>query len=87
MVHTSDDVMRLERQPKRSIIVGGGYVAAELGHVCEALGTEVTIVHRGERLLSDEDDDVSSRFRQAYARRSTSASRQRSRAWRGVARR
>src|SRR3990170_3662670 len=43
--------------------------AAELGHVFEALGTEVTIVNRGPRLLSDEDDDVSSRFTQAYARR------------------
>jgi mycothione reductase len=68
-VHTSDDVMRLERQPERLLIMGGGYVAAELGHVFEALGTEVSIVHRGPRLLSDEDDDVSSRFTQAYARR------------------
>lgn len=68
-VRTSDDVMRLERQPERLLITGGGYVAAELGHVFEALGTEVTIIHRGPRLLSDEDDDVSSRFTQAYARR------------------
>ena len=68
-VHTSDDVMRLERRPERLLIMGGGYVAAELGHVFEALGTEVTIVNRGPLLLSDEDDDVSSRFTQAYARR------------------
>jgi mycothione reductase len=68
-VHTSDDVMRLARQPERLLIMGGGYVAAELGHVFEALGTEVTIVHRGPRLLNDEDEDVSSRFTQAYARR------------------
>jgi mycothione reductase len=68
-VHTSDDVMRLERQPARLLIVGGGYVAAELGHVFEALGTEVAMVNRGPRLLTDEDDDVSSRFTQAYSRR------------------
>lgn len=68
-VRTSDDVMRLERQPRRLLVVGGGYVAAELGHVFEALGTEVTIVSRGPRLLSDEDDDVSSRFTQSYGRR------------------
>jgi mycothione reductase len=61
--------MRLERQPARLVILGGGYVAAELGHVFEALGTEVTIVNRGPRLLSDEDDDISSHFTQAYARR------------------
>ena len=69
VVHTSDDVMRLERQPQRLVVLGGGYVAAELAHVFGALGTDVTIVHRGPRLLSDEDDDVSSRFTQAYARR------------------
>jgi mycothione reductase len=68
-VHTSDDVMRLERLPERLLIMGGGYIAAELGHVFQALGSEVTIVNRGPRLLSDEDDDVSSRFTQAYARR------------------
>jgi mycothione reductase len=68
-VHTSDDVMRLERQPERLLVIGGGYVAAELGHVFEALGSAVTIVNRGPRLLGDEDDDVSSRFTQAYARR------------------
>ncbi|MGH2380255.1 MAG: FAD-dependent oxidoreductase, partial [Candidatus Limnocylindria bacterium] len=67
--HTSDDVMRLGRQPERLLIMGGGYVAAELGHVFEALGTEVAIIHRGPRLLNDEDEDVSSRFTQAYARR------------------
>jgi mycothione reductase len=68
-VHTSDDVMRLERQPVRLLILGGGYIAAELGHVFEALGTEVAIVSRGRVLLTDEDDDVSSRFTQAYSRR------------------
>lgn len=68
-VRTSDDVMRLERQPGRLLILGGGYVAAELGHVFESLGTDVTIVNRGPRLLTDEDDDISSRFTQAYARR------------------
>jgi mycothione reductase len=67
--HTSDDVMRLERRPDRLLIVGGGYIAAELGHVFEALGSEVAIVNRGPALLTDEDDDVSSRFTQAYSRR------------------
>jgi mycothione reductase len=68
-VHTSDDVMRLERQPERLLVMGGGYIAAELGHVFEALGTEVTIINRGPRLVDDEDDDIRSRFTQAYARR------------------
>jgi mycothione reductase len=46
------------------LIFGGGYIAAELGHVFSAFGTEVTMVNRGERLLKHEDEDVSQRFTQ-----------------------
>ena len=60
--HTSDTVMRLEELPRRLTIVGGGFVAAEFAHVFSALGTEVTQVHRGSRLLTGEDVAVSARF-------------------------
>ena len=55
---TSDDVMRLPDRPDRLLVLGGGFIAAEMGHVFHALGTEVTIVTRGESLLTHEDDDV-----------------------------
>ncbi|WP_420637938.1 mycothione reductase [Candidatus Poriferisocius sp.] len=60
--HTSDSIMRLESLPDRLVILGGGYIAAELGHVFDALGTEVTIVNRSERLLRAADEDVSATF-------------------------
>lgn len=60
--HTSDTVMRLDALPTRLAILGGGYIATELGHVFEAFGTEVTIVNRGPRLLRSEDDDISERY-------------------------
>jgi len=66
---TSDQALRLPSQPRRLVIVGGGYIAAELAHFFGALGTEVTIVHRGPRLLRLEDDDVSARFTEVYQRR------------------
>ena len=66
---TSDEALRLPSQPRRLVIVGGGYIAAELAHFFGALGTEVTIVHRGPRLLRLEDDDVSARFTEVYQRR------------------
>ncbi|MCH7752028.1 MAG: FAD-dependent oxidoreductase, partial [Planctomycetes bacterium] len=59
---TSDEALRLPKQPRRLIILGGGYIAAELAHFFGALGTEVTIVNRGPRLLRQEDDDVAVRF-------------------------
>ena len=37
--------------PASMLVIGGGFIAAEMGHVFEALGTEVTIVQRGPRLL------------------------------------
>ena len=55
---TSDDIMRLPERPDRLLILGGGFIAVEMGHVFDALGTEVTIVTRGDSLLTDEDDDV-----------------------------
>ena len=37
---TSDTIMRRETQPARLVILGGGFVAAELGHVFGALGSD-----------------------------------------------
>lgn len=60
--HTSDTIMRLETLPARLAIIGGGFIAAELGHVFQALGSHVSIVQRGADLLTAEDHDVSRRF-------------------------
>ncbi|MEQ8718253.1 MAG: mycothione reductase [Acidimicrobiales bacterium] len=67
--HTSDTVMRLPELPGRMLIVGGGFIAAELAHVFGGLGTDVTIVHRRDVLLGAEDRDVSRAFTDRYAER------------------
>ena len=59
---TSDDAMRLEQQPRKMAILGGGFVAAELAHFFGTLGTDVTIVQRSGLLLRHEDDDISRTF-------------------------
>jgi mycothione reductase len=66
---TSDEALRLPEQPKKLTIIGGGYIAAELAHFFGALGTEVTIIHRSDLMLREEDDDVSRRFTEVYQRR------------------
>jgi len=66
---TSDTVMRLDRLPRSMIVLGGGYVAAEMGHIFGSLGTEVTIVARGEHLLARHDADIQARFTKRYAER------------------
>lgn len=52
---TSDGFFELDSQPKRVAIVGGGYVAVELAGVFAALGSDVSLVVRGERLLREFD--------------------------------
>ena len=67
--HTSDTIMRLPALPERLAILGGGYIATELGHVFEAFGTQVTIVNRGPALLRAEDGEISRRYTAAVADR------------------
>ena len=60
--HTTDTIMRIEEIPESLLVIGGGYVAAELGHVFDAFGANVTIIQRGPSLLTTEDEQVSARF-------------------------
>ena len=66
---TSDEALRLPRQPRRLTIVGGGFIAAEMGHFFGSLGTEVTIIQRGPVLVQQEDRDISDRFTEVYQRK------------------
>jgi len=56
---TSDTVLELKTQPKSIIIVGGGYIGMEYGHFFSALGTKTTIVHRENRVIPEEEPEVS----------------------------
>ena len=40
------------------LIVGGGYIALEFANIFSGLGSEVRIVHRGDRMLRGFDDDL-----------------------------
>ncbi|MFB6112895.1 MAG: NAD(P)/FAD-dependent oxidoreductase [Halodesulfurarchaeum sp.] len=65
---TSEEALRLETRPDRLVIVGGGYIAVELGHFFTQMGTDVTIVGSGDVLLDREDRDVAERLTSAYRR-------------------
>ena len=57
---TSDDIFELNSFPKSLLIIGGGYIACEFASIFKNLGTEVTQVIRGDRLLNGFDYDLSS---------------------------
>ncbi|MFJ4677532.1 mycothione reductase [Kitasatospora sp. NPDC088783] len=63
---TSDTVMRLPRPPARLVVLGGGYIAAELAHVFRSVGSHVTVVEKEDRLLGKQQDEaVSAAFTEA----------------------
>ncbi|MGF2735795.1 FAD-dependent oxidoreductase [Marinobacter sp. DUT-1] len=55
---TSDNLWELQEQPERLLVLGGGPIGSELAHAFVRLGSKVTQVERGERLLPKEDADV-----------------------------
>ena len=55
---TSDRFMELENLPERIVMVGGGYIAAEFSHIAARAGAKVTVLQRGERMLSNFDPDL-----------------------------
>ena len=54
----SSSIMELDTLPEHLLVMGGGYVGLEFGQMFRRFGSQVTIVHRGEHLLSREDSDV-----------------------------
>jgi len=68
---TSTAALQLETPPERLVIVGGGYIAAELAHFFGTFGSDVTIVGRRPNLLPEADDEVAAAFTDRYAERFT----------------
>ncbi len=56
---TSDTIWNLRRLPARLLVLGGGPIGCELTQAFARLGSRVTQVEMGPRLLSREDEDVS----------------------------
>ncbi len=67
--HTSDTIMRLPELPKRLGIIGGGFIAVEMGHVFSGLGSDVTLINRSMGLLRGFDQDITERFGEIFAKR------------------
>ncbi len=54
----SDGFFALRSRPERVAVVGGGYIAIELAGILRALGAEVSLFVRGERLLRAFESEV-----------------------------
>lgn len=55
---TSNEIFKLDEQPRRIAIIGGGYIASEFACIMNGLGSEVTQIYRGPMILRGFDDEV-----------------------------
>ncbi|MEO6353518.1 MAG: FAD-dependent oxidoreductase, partial [Burkholderiaceae bacterium] len=55
---TSDEFFHLEALPARAVVIGGGYIAVELASILNGLGSKVTLIYRGSRILRTMDHDL-----------------------------
>lgn len=54
----SDEFLELDKLPARLVFVGGGYISFEFAHIAARAGSEVHIIHRGERPLESFESDL-----------------------------
>jgi mycothione reductase len=66
---TSDDVFTQKKMPRSITIIGGGYIACELGHFFSGIGVETLQVVRGTKLLEREDAEIQALFQRGYTAR------------------
>ena len=66
---TSNEALRLKQQPKTLTIIGGGYIACELGHFFGSLGTKINIIQGNDLLIPNEDIDISTKFTEIFSKK------------------
>ncbi len=65
---TSKEALRSRKLPKKLLVIGGGYIACELGYAYSALGSNVHWIVRDKALLTREDSEVSRVFTKIFSK-------------------
>ena len=61
----SDNMFHLQEQPKRLVVLGGGYIGVEFACIMHGLGSEVTQIIRADKILRGFDSDLRSSLQEA----------------------
>ncbi|EHK57573.1 FAD-containing oxidoreductase [Allomesorhizobium alhagi] len=56
---TNSSMMDVDFLPRHLVVIGGSYVGLEFAQMFRRFGSEVTVVEKGPRLITREDEDVS----------------------------
>src|SRR5262249_30537895 len=55
---TSDELIHLKEQPRRLVVVGGGFIGLEFGFALAWAGTQVTILQSGPQIGPALDEEI-----------------------------
>jgi glutathione reductase (NADPH) len=55
---TSDELLHLKAQPKRLVVIGGGFIGLEFGFALAWAGTRVTILQSGPQIAPALDEEI-----------------------------
>lgn len=55
---SSTEFLELDQLPKKIVLVGGGFIAAELSHIAARAGAQVTVLQRADHMLTAFDADL-----------------------------
>jgi pyruvate/2-oxoglutarate dehydrogenase complex dihydrolipoamide dehydrogenase (E3) component len=64
---TNTSILKLDSVPRHLIVVGGSYIGLEFAQMYRRFGAQVTVIEKGPRLISREDEDVSEAVRDILA--------------------
>ena len=56
--HTNESIFEIEELPRSMIVLGGGAIGVELAQAFALLGSRVTLIEAGPRILSSEDSEL-----------------------------
>ena len=62
VILSSTGALKLERVPKKMVVVGGGYIGLEMGSVWSRLGSEVHVVEFLDHITPGMDKEISNEF-------------------------
>ena len=69
VVVTNREILSLEEQPERLVVIGGGVIGMEFASFFNSIGTQVTVVEMLPKILGPLDDEISAMLQAQYAKK------------------